>query len=58
MLYVFYRTRNHWYACDSLVTLTLDTLADAKRYADDIGANTITSKRGLWANAAGTWVKA
>ena len=57
MLYTFYRTRNHWFANEALVTMTLPTLADAKRHATDMGAGTIASKRGLWANAAGTWVK-
>jgi hypothetical protein len=57
MLYTFYRTRNHWFANEALVTLTLPTLAEARRTADRLGANTIASKRGLWANAAGTWVK-
>ena len=57
MTYTFYRSRNHWYANESLVMLTLPTLAEAKRHADDMGANTIASKRGLWAKAAGTWVK-
>jgi len=57
MTYAFYRSRNHWYANDALATLTIDTLAEAKRQADAIGANTIVSRRGLWVNAAGTWVK-
>jgi hypothetical protein len=57
MTYAFYLSRNHWYANDALATLTLDTLAEAKRQADAIGVNTIASRRGLWVNAAGTWVK-
>ena len=58
MTFTFYRSRNHWLANDAIVTLTLASLAEAKRMAEDICAGTITSKRGIWANVLGEqWVK-
>jgi len=59
MFYAFYRNRNDWMANRHLVTLTLATLADAKRAAHAIGAGMIQAANGgAWSNVTGAWVKA